>query len=71
MPENIFFPLTKLKEVKVFNSLYFYKDKLFNKCINLIKIRFENGYVEKFKLIYEIDNKIKNVKIDDLIKIKN
>ena len=36
---------------------YFYKDKLFNKCINLIKIRFENGYVEKFKLIYDINKR--------------
>ena len=71
LPESIFYPLVKLKEVKVPNSFYFYKDKLFIKCIHLIKIRFENGHVEKFKLIYEINNKIKNVKIDDLIKIKN
>ena len=71
LQENTFFPLTKLKDLKVPYSFSAYKDKLFQKCINLMKIKYLNGYIEKFKTSYKINDKQSTIKMDELIKIKN
>ena len=71
LPYNIFFNLTKLKEVKIPTFFYLQKDELFQKCINLMKIIYSNGNMEEFKTKYEVPPRINNLDINSLIKIKN
>ena len=71
LPYNIFFNLTKLKEVKIPSFFFGYKDELFKKCINLMKIIYSNGDIEEFKTIYEVPPRINILVLDSLIKIKN
>ena len=71
IPYNTFFNLTKLKEVKIPSFFFKYEDELFKKCINLMKIIYSNGTIKEFKTTYEVPSVVKNLNLDDLIKIKN
>ena len=71
IPYNIFFNLSKLKEVNIPSFFYKYEDELFKKCINLMKIVYTNGAIKEFKTSYEVPSIVKNLNLDDLIKIKN
>lgn len=73
LPYDIFFNLINLKEIKVPICFKAYKDDLFQKCYNLMKIKYVKDnveYIEKFKIKYEILSHTENVKMNNLIKIK-
>ena len=71
IPYNTFFNLTKLKEVEIPSFFFKYEDEFFKNCINLMKIVYTNGIIKEFKTTYEVPSIVKNLNLDNLIKIKN
>ena len=71
IPYNIFYNLTKLKEVEIPSFFYKYVDDLFKNCINLMKIIYSNVVIKEFKTTYEVPPRITNLNLNSLISIKN
>ena len=68
---NIFGDCKNLEQVKLSEELAKKSQYLFYNCYNLSIIRYFNGKVERFKMVYEIKEGEKTLLIKDLREIKN